>query len=160
MNEIFLLVLAIAGVFSIACSIALISLGAIIDRFPLGDESNRKRSLSSPIESTRIAVVIYWALFIIGGYAILLESKYAIIIGITTIFSGILFMFTALILSFAVLHAMRRRRTRMETPVLQAGPVSVASPAEAPVEGIKIIPKKQYRRPVSNFMVDALMKRD
>ena len=76
MNEILLLVLAIAGVFSIACSIALISLGTIIDRFPLGDESNRKRSLSSPIESTRIAVVIYWALFIIGGYAILLESKY------------------------------------------------------------------------------------
>ena len=62
MNEILLLVLAIAGVFSIACSIALISLGTIIDRFPLGDESNRKRSLSSPIESTHIAVGIYWLL--------------------------------------------------------------------------------------------------
>jgi hypothetical protein len=160
MNEIFLLVLAIAGVFSLACSFALISLGAIIDRFPLGDESNRKRSLSSPIESTRIAVGIYWLLFIIGGYAILQESTYAVIIGITTLFSGILFMFTALILSFAVLHAMRRRRATKEIPVLRATRVPITSPADVPEGGIKSVPKKHYRRPVSNFMVDALMKRD
>jgi hypothetical protein len=160
MNEIFLLVLAIAGVFSIACSFALISLGTIIDRFPMGDESNRKRSLSSPIESTRIAVGIYWLLFIIGGYAILQESIYSIIIGITTLFSGILFMFTALILSFAVLHAMRRRRTSIEMPVLQATRAPVARIAEDHAGEIKSIPKKHYRRPVSNFMVDALMKRD
>ena len=160
MNEIFLLVLAIAGIFSIACSIALISLGTIIDHFPLGDESNRKRSLSSPIESTRIAVVIYWTLFIIGAYAVLQESVYSVIIGITTLFSGILFMFTALILSFAVLHAMRSRRSSKDMPVLYMAPVSSASMTEAPAEGTKIVPKKHYRRPVSNFMVDALMKRD
>lgn len=160
MNEILLLVLAIAGVFSIACSIALVSLGTIIDRFPLGDESNRKRSLSSPIESTHIAVGIYWLLFAIGGYAILQESKYAVIIGITTLFSGILFMFTALILSFAVLHAMRRRRKSMVTPALPVKPVSVAGEAVVPVEGIQKTPTRHYRRPVSNFMVDALMRRD
>jgi multisubunit Na+/H+ antiporter MnhC subunit len=158
MNEILLLVLAIAGVFSIACSIALISLGTIIDHYPLGDESNRKRSLSSPIESTRITVGIYWLLFVIGGYAVLQDSTYALIIGITTLFSGVLFMFTALILSFAVLHAMRKRKTPMKTPILQVTPVSVADPVAAPVAGITSIPKKYYRKP--NFMVDALMKRD
>ena len=160
MNEIFLLVLAIAGIFSFACSIALISLGTIIDHFPLGDESNRKRSLSSPIESTRIAVVIYWILFIIGGYAILMENKYAIIIGITTLFSGVLFMFTALILSFAVLHAMRRRRRSLETPVFQTPPVPITGMAVTPVERMTKIPKKRYRRPVSNFIVDGLIRRE
>ena len=158
MNEILLLVLAIAGVFSIACSIALISLGTIIDNYPVGDESNRKRSLSSPIESTRITVGIYWLLFVIGGYAVLQDSTYALIIGITTLFSAVLFMFTALTLSFAVLHAMRRRKSSMKTPVLQVAPVSGADPAAAPFEGIPGIPKKYYCR--SNFMVDALMKRD
>ena len=160
MNEILLLVLAIAGVFSFACSIALISLGTIIDRFPLGDESNRKRSLSSPIESTRIAVVIYWLLFVIGSWAILQETTYALIIGITTLFSGILFMFTALVLSFAVLHAMRRRKSRVETPVLQAMPVTGPVPSVIPAEGTEHIPKKHFRRPATHFMVDALMKRD
>ena len=160
MNEIFLLVLAIAAVFSFACSIALISLGSIIDRFPLGDESNRKRSLSSPVESTRIAVGIYWLLFIIGGYAILQESKYAIIIGVTSLFSGVLFMFTALILSFAVLHAMRRRRTSMGVSDINAAPVPMPVSDTPPAEGQQNIQKKHYRRPVSNFMVDALMRRD
>jgi hypothetical protein len=160
MNEILLLVLAIAAVFSIACSIALISLGGIIDRFPLGDESNRKRSLSSPIESTRIVVVIYWALFIIGGYAILLETKVALILGITTLFSGILFMFTALILSFAVLSAMRRRKNAMGMPILNTMPAAAPGPAATPSVTAKSIPKSHYRRPVSNIMIDALIKRD
>jgi|WetSurMetagenome_2_1015567.scaffolds.fasta_scaffold230540_3 hypothetical protein len=160
MNEILLFVLAIAGVFSIACSFALISLGTIIDRFPVGDESGRKRSLSSPMESTRISVIIYWALFVIGSVAILQESRITLILGITTLFAGMLFMFTALIFSFAVLHAMRQRRPMMETPVFQTIPVSVAAPADAPVAGINSLQKKHYRSPVSNFMINAFMKRD
>ena len=165
MNEILLFILVIGGVFSVACSIALISLGKIIDRFPVGDESNRKRSLSSPVESTRIAVGIYWFLFVVGGYALIQENTYMVIIGITTLFAGILFMFTALILSFAVLHAMRRRRISRENPVLQAVPVStpqeiVATTVTAPAEGRGGAPKKRSRRPVPNFIVDALMKKD
>jgi hypothetical protein len=159
MNEILLLVLAIAGVFSFACTIALISLGTIIDRFPLGDESNRKRSFSSPIESTRIAVVVYWALFIIGGYAVIQESRVAMIIGITTLFSGVLFMFTALILSFAVLSAMRRRKNTMESPLLHTNP-AVPGPVSAPTETVERAPKKHYRKPVSNFMIDAMTRRE
>jgi hypothetical protein len=160
MNEILLFILAIAGVFSIACSIALISLGTIIDRFPVGDESSRKRSFSSPMESTRISVIVYWALFVIGGVAILQESRIILILGITTLFAGVLFMFTALIFSFAVLHAMRQKRSLIETPVPRAIPVSVTAPAEAPAAGINSLQKKHYNRPVSNFMINALMKRE
>ena len=79
------------------------------------------------------------------------RASYAVIIGITTLFSGILFMFTALILSFAVLHAMRRRRKSMVTPALPVKPVSVAGEAVVPVAGIEKIPKKHYRRPVLKF---------
>jgi hypothetical protein len=159
MNEILLLVLAIAGVFSIACSIALISLGKIIDRFPLGDELKRTRSLSSPIESTQIAVAIYWALFVIGCYALLQESRIALILGITTLFSGVLFMFTALILSFAVLSAMRRRKNLMEIPLFHMSPEAPVTVSAQP-DVVERAPKKYYRRPVSNFMIDAMTRRD
>ena len=155
MNEILLLILAIGGVFSFACSVALLSLGTIIDRFPLGDESKRKRSLSSPIESTRIAIGLYWLLFLIGAYAIVQDSIYSLILGITALFADVLFMFTALVLSFAVLHAMRRRKVVVDTPVLQATPMPAPEVSTTPASQ-----KKRYRQPVSNFMISALMKRD
>jgi hypothetical protein len=37
MNEVILLLLAIMGVFSVACSAALLALGKMIDLYPVGD---------------------------------------------------------------------------------------------------------------------------
>jgi len=120
-NEILLLLLPVVGVFAVGCSVALLALGKMIDRFPAGDESIRERSLASPIESTKIAVILFWALFMIGIWAVLQETRFGVILGITTLFAACLFMFTALVFSFAVLNTLRRKKSRIETPVVQVG---------------------------------------
>ena len=161
MNEILLLLLGIVAIFSIGCSIALIALGRMIDQFPMGDESKRSRSISSPIETTRISVVIFWALFVIGTWAIFQESRFLMIAGITTFFAICLFMFTAVAFSFAVLNTMRGRRQQIELPVLQlsaTGSPDMARQAEqAPPAPVL---RKRYNNPVSDFMLNALLKKD
>ena len=97
MNEIILLLLSTVGVFSVACSIALIALGKIIDNFPLEDEETRTRGISSPAESTKIAVVLFWVFFIPGAWSTLQEGIVTRIAGITLLFSICLFMFTGLV---------------------------------------------------------------
>jgi hypothetical protein len=161
MNEILLLLLGIVGVFAVGCSIALISLGKMIDQFPTGNESKRARSISSPIETTRISVILFWALFIVGTWAVFQESRILMIAGITTFFAICLFMFTALAFSFAVLNTMRRRKQEFEVPVLQVSPA--APPAVVPrAEQAPPAPvlRKRYNNPVSDFMLNALLKKD
>jgi hypothetical protein len=110
MNEMILLLLAVVGVLSLACSVALLALGKIIDRFPAGDKAPRTRSFTGPVESTKIAVVLFWAMFVPSAWAVLQEGMITIILGITLLFAICLFMFTALVFSFAVLSAMGGRK--------------------------------------------------
>ncbi len=162
MNEILLLLLGIVGIFAIASSVALIALGKMIDRYPMGDESKRERSLASPVESTRIAVVIFWALFIAGGWAVLQENRFAMIIGITAIFSITLFMFTALVFSFTVLSTMKSRRDAMEIPLVRTtGPErgSVSTPRQESIP-IASASRKTYHQPLTQLMVSSLLKKE
>jgi hypothetical protein len=161
MNEILLLLLGIVGIFAVGCSIALLSLGKIIDQFPTGDESKRARSISSPIETTRISVIIFWTLFVIGTWAVFQESMFLMIAGITTFFAICLFMFTALAFSFAVLSTMRRRRQEIGFPGIQlvpdARPAMVLPEEQAPPAPVL---RKRYNNPISDFMLNALLKKD
>jgi hypothetical protein len=161
MNEILLLLLPIVGVFAVGCSIALIALGTMIDQFPVGDESKRVRSLSSPVESTRIAVAIFWVLFVIGIWALLQETRFGLILGITTLFAICLFMFTALGFSFAVLSTLRQRKNRPEIPVLQIGtPDSIVTISKQGYEQPSVVSRKRPNSIISAFMVDTLMKKE
>jgi hypothetical protein len=110
MNEIILLLLAVVGVFSLACSIALLALGKTIDQFPPGDRATHPRNITGPVESTKIAVVLFWGLFVPGAWAVLQDGIVTIILGITLLFAICLFMLTALVFSFAVLSTMGRRK--------------------------------------------------
>lgn len=110
MNEILLFLLGIAAVFLIMCSIALIALGKMIDACPTGQDERRERNIASPVESTKLAVMLLWALFFPGVWAVLQESRILLILGITTLFATCLFMLTALIFSVAVLSTIRRRK--------------------------------------------------
>ena len=110
MNEIILLLVAFVGVFSIASSVALIILGKMIDQFPLGEEAIRTRSSTGPVESTKIAVILFWCMFLIGAWAVLQEGIVIVIVGITLLFAMCLFMLTALLFSFAVICTMSRRK--------------------------------------------------
>jgi hypothetical protein len=162
MNELYLLLLGFVGVFAIGCSIALLALGTMIDRYPSGDTTKRDRSIASPIETTRLSVVLFWAMFIIGSWAVLQENRYVMIAGITTVFAISLFMFTALIFSFAVLSAMRGRQKGIKMPVLQLTPDipdPVAVPLAEPAPPAPVL-RKRYNNPVSDFMLNALLKKE
>jgi hypothetical protein len=160
MNEIILLLLSIVGVFSVACSVALIALGKIIDNFPLGDEETRTRGISSPAESTKIAVVLFWVFFIPGAWATLQEGIVTRIAGITLLFSICLFMFTGLVFSFAVLSAMKGRKNAYGDTVLRIGKPTPQLDT-IPMRTVTEIPGSQKRRksPLSNVMVNALLKK-
>jgi hypothetical protein len=164
MNELFLLLLGFLGVFGIGCSIALLALGQLIDHFPTGDESKRTRSIASPVETTKISVVLFWVLFIIGGWALVQESRIVMIAGITTLCAVSLFLLTAVIFSFAVLNTMRGRRHGIPVPVgmpvIQISPIgSIAVPQQEQAPPAPVL-RKRYNNPVTDFMLKALLKKD
>jgi hypothetical protein len=166
MNELFLLLLGFLGVFAAGCSIALLALGKLIDQFPAGDESKRSRSIASPVETTKLSIALFWACFVVGGWAVLQESRIVMIAGITILFAICLFMFTALIFSFAVLNAMRNRRKGIAIPagmpvvqVSAAVPAPVTAPQADPAPPVPVI-RKRYNNPVTDFMLNALLKKE
>jgi hypothetical protein len=165
MNEITLLLLGFLGVFAAGCCIALLALGKLIDQFPTGDESKRTRSIASPVETTMLSIALFWVLFIIGGWAVQQESRLVMIAGITILFAISLFLFTALVFSFAVLSAMRGRRK--DSPLPAGMPVvQITSQAPAPVMMHQAEPvpapviRKRYNNPVTDFMLNALLKKE
>ena len=160
MNELLPLLLGIVGVFAVGCSIALLALGKMIDQYPTGDESKRLRSISSPIETTKISVILFWVLFIVGSWAVMQETRIMLIAGITTLFAICLFMFTALVFSFAVMSTMRRQRDaakRVVQPILMTEnyvPPTPTDPVPSPSSHTR------YSRPVPSFMVDTFLKKN
>ncbi|MEN6611586.1 MAG: hypothetical protein ABFC24_12150 [Methanoregulaceae archaeon] len=106
-NEFILVGIAAGAVFSVAASVGLLHLGTMIDRFPSLSDRDRKRNLASPVESTRLTVILCWILFIAGTAMLLQAGRLNFIGGIVALFSETLFLATGLGLSFAVLHAMR-----------------------------------------------------
>jgi len=159
MNEIVLLLLAVVGIFSIACSAALVALGKMIDAFPMGDETTRTRSLTSPVESTKLAVVLFWCLFIPGAWAVLQDGIITRIVGITLIFSICLFMFTALVFSFAVLSSMKGRKKVPGDTAIRGGTPVPAADTVLPVTGVPVVRSSPRKNPLSDILVPALLKK-
>ncbi|OPY38599.1 MAG: hypothetical protein A4E35_00590 [Methanoregula sp. PtaU1.Bin051] len=163
MNELIVFSLGIVGIFSILSSLALLQMGIIIDRFPTDREEYRERSLSSPVESTRIFVVIFWLLFGMGTYALMQGSTFMLIAGITTIFSICMFIITALVFSFAVYSTMRHQinRDKDVMPVIMTETVTHPTVVPQKPERRDIPPAGQIRRrPSGNFLINSLLRRD
>ena len=160
-NEILLLLLPIVGVFAIGCSIALLALGKMIDRFPAGDESKRERSLASPVESTKIAVLIFWVLFVIGIWAVIQETRFGLILGITALFTVCLFMFTALVFSFAVLSTMRSRQNQIRKPVVQVGTADeIVTISQQAYGQPAVVSRKRHDNIFTGIMTDTMLKKE
>jgi Na+-transporting methylmalonyl-CoA/oxaloacetate decarboxylase gamma subunit len=163
--ELLLLLLGFTGVFAVGSSIALLAFGRMIDQFDTGDEAKRTRSIASPVETTKISVALFWVLFIIGGWALLQESRVVMIAGITILFAICLFMLTAVIFSFAVLNTMRGRakgkKMPVGTPALQITPRDTPAPSSPP-EGVQPVPllRKRYNNAVTDFILDVLLKKE
>jgi hypothetical protein len=158
MNEMILLLLAVVGVVSIVCSITLIALGKMIDQFSFGNEAPGTRGITGPVESTKIAVVLFWCMFLPGAWAVLQEEIITIILGITLLFAICLFMFTALLFSFGVLSAMSKKKENENGDSVEtlsapppAGSISSSGePAGDPTPG---------KNPPSNGIVHTLLKK-
>jgi hypothetical protein len=109
MNELIWVGAGFCFIFGLACSLALLRLGYLVDRFPDGRDEERERSLWSPLEATRIFVAFYWCLLGGGTYLLFEGTRYSIIAGIATLFGAVMFMLTAVLFSAAVLHTMKSR---------------------------------------------------
>lgn len=164
-NELLLLLLGFTGVFAVGSSIALLGFGRMIDQFDAGEEAKRTRNIASPVETTKISVALFWIFFVIGGWAVLQENVYIMVVGITTLFAICLFMLTALVFSFAVLNTMRRhaKGSKMPdgTPALQLTPQDTTAPSSPP-EGVQPVPRlrKRYNNAVTDFILNILLKKE
>jgi hypothetical protein len=159
MNEIILLLLAVVGVVSIVCSVTLIALGKMIDRFSLGDTATRTRGITGPVESTKIAVVLFWALFLPGAWAVLQEGIITVILGTTLLFAICLFMFTALLFSFGVLSAMSKKAQKNENGEAVEVVSTPASDGSIPASGESGGNPAPEKNPLSNGVVQTLLKK-
>jgi len=161
MNEVILLVLGVAAVFSLASSVALLQMGILIDRYPAEGDDRRQRSLSSPIESTKFAVALFWALFVLGAFAILQDGRLMLITGIVVLFSLTLFMITALVFSFAVYSLLRsRKKDAVVMPVIMTE--SVGQKNDLPQQPVAAVPATpQIRRHTFGTAIfDSLQRRN
>lgn len=119
MQELLIFGLAIGTVMSLIISAVLLRLGVMIDRFPVAGEEERELSLWSPVQFTRISVLTYWPLYIVGGYMVFQPERLMWIGGITLLFGLVLFLFTAVLFSAAVYNLMRsgNKESGMPSPV-------------------------------------------
>lgn len=161
MNELLLILLGFAGVCSLPCSGALLVLGNLIDRFPTVYEDRRVRSLSSPVASTRLAVIVFWTLFVSGAWAVLQENRLVIIAGITTVVATFLFLLTAIIFSIAVLGVLRRQHAEIVRAEREAA-IETARISLEKTAGVKIVlPVPQKTRPARRLpssMIEHLLR--
>jgi hypothetical protein len=160
MNEIILLLLAVVGVISIVCSFVLIALGKMVDEFPLEDETTRTRGITSPAESTKIAVVLFWGMFLPGAWAVLQEGIVTVIVGITLLFAICLFMLTALVFSFAVLSTMSRLKNKNSDAVMGVStPPPALSVSSSPAPGEPAVNTTPRKNTLSKSLVRTLLKK-
>jgi hypothetical protein len=153
MHELFWVGVGFCIVFGLACSVAVLRLGYLVDRFPDGKEEERERSIWNPREATRVFVVLYWGLLGAGTYLLLQESRYFTISGIATLFGAVLFMLTAVLFSAAVLQMMKSRSSLpAETP-------GIPKQAVAPVFHAVRKNRKKYGIRVPGVALDLLLKR-
>jgi hypothetical protein len=111
MRELLIIGLAFCALISLVLSVVFIKFGEIIDRFPSGEEEERDRSRWSPVEFSRISVMIFWPLFISGGLMVLQQSRILMVLGIAILFGLILFLLTAVLFSLGVINLMKAHKS-------------------------------------------------
>ena len=142
MDEIFAVGLVFAGILSVMSSLALLKMGKVIDAFSIDEEPERDRSMWSPVEFTRIFVVLFWVFFVLAACMISLGTRVMLVAGIATIAGLVLFLGTALVFSVATFNLMRSRAKGDggQSPLLS----TMMKPAINPVAFVPDIGTKAY----------------
>ena len=148
MEELLIIGIIIGGVASLMLTAVLLRLGVMIDRFPMSTDGEREKSLWSPVEFTRISVIFYWPLYIVGGYMIFQPAKIMLIGGITLLFGLLLFLFTAMVFSVAVYNLMRSNNKEGGMPAPLAGLMgtSTGTPSLRLLPSLKMRASGKYAR--------------
>ena len=92
--------------FSLVFSAVVLRLGVMIDRFPLENEGKRDMSMWSPAAFTRISVIVYWPLYIFGGWMAFQPGRFMLIGGLVLLFAVFFFLLTAMMFSIGVYNLM------------------------------------------------------
>lgn len=121
MEELLIIGVVIGAVVSLMLTAVVLRLGVMIDRFPVEYDEEREKSLWSPVEFTRLSVLFYWPLYIVGGYMVFQPEKLLWIGGIALLFGLLLFLFTAMVFSGAVYNLMRSNNRESGVPSPVAG---------------------------------------
>ena len=106
MEELLIVGLVSVAVLSLVLSRILLSYGKSIDQYPVAGQETREPGLGSPMMFTRISVLVFWPLFILGSVMVVLQSRFMLVGGIALITGLILYLGTAVVFSAAVFHAM------------------------------------------------------
>jgi hypothetical protein len=119
MDALLLFGLVFVAFLGLVLSKTLLLYGKSIDQYPAGGEETREISLWSPMMFTKISVLAFWPLFIIGGIMVLLQSRFMLVGGIALITGLILYLVTAVVFSAAVFKAMASagRKSNESSPV-------------------------------------------
>jgi len=144
MQELFIFGVAISGIFCLLLSAMLLRLGLMIDRFPVSEEEPRDRSLWSPREFTRISVMTFWPVFILGGYMVVQPSRLTMIGGIAILVGMVLFLVTAVIFSVSVLNLMKRQSGESKGQAPTPGLFSGATPKKNRATTVKSSPVYRF----------------
>jgi hypothetical protein len=106
MEALLIVGLVFATFLGLVLSKTLLSYGKSIDQYPAGGQETREISLWSPMRFTRISILAFWPLFIIGSFMVVLQSRFMLVGGIALITGLILYLGTAVVFSAAVFNAM------------------------------------------------------
>jgi hypothetical protein len=141
MEELLIIGIIIGAVVSLMLTAVLLRLGVMIDRFPMSNDGEREKSLWSPVEFTRISVILYWPLYIIGGYMVFQPVRIMLIGGITLVFGLFLFLVTAMLFSAAVYKLIRSKNRESGMPA----PVPGLMGTSTGIHSLKLVPSLKMR---------------
>ena len=145
MEELLIVGLVSVAFLSLVLSRILLSYGKSIDQHPGSGGETREPSLWSPMMFTRISVLVFWPLFIIGSFMVVLQSRFMLVGGIALITGLVLYLGTAVVFSAAVFNAMASaaRGNNASSPVQgMLGKLSPFSPGQGAGSGIRLQGKK------------------
>jgi hypothetical protein len=106
MEPLLLLGLVFCAFLGLVLSKTLLVYGKSIDQYPTSEEETREISLWSPRMFTRMSVLAFWPLFIIGGILVFQQSRFMLVGGIALITGLLLYLVTAVVFSAAVFRTM------------------------------------------------------
>jgi hypothetical protein len=103
------IMLGMGGLILLVISIAIVKLGAVLDKHPKA-VSKSEPSLASPVPATKIAAIVCWVLFLTGVILLYQGETVSYVFGIVSVISAFMIAFTTAALSMAVISRINAKK--------------------------------------------------